>query len=87
VKAKEIKTNEAGYVEFAKRNWSYRGDKGTWVKAEKLESGKTLISVKYASKGTVTEAYTDEIDDFLKSLGVNFYLYEVNCGDTRTVEI
>jgi len=86
-KIEELKINKAGFVEFVSRNWGYKGDKGTWVKIEELEEGGHAVTVKYASKGIVSSAYTDEIDSLLDDLEAGFYLYEVPCGSTKSFEV
>ena len=81
-KIEKTKCNEAGFVIFKSRNWGYRGDRGTWVKIEN-----TKVTVKYAAKGTVSSAYTEEIDLLLDGLGADFHLCEVSCGEDKSFEI
>ena len=75
-----VKVNDKGFVVFANRNWSYSGDKGTWVM---VKDGK--LTVKYAAKGTVSSAFTAEITEFCKRYGINFK--DMYCGQQITVEV
>ena len=61
-------TNESGYVKFESRNWSYRGDKGTWARVNNNGS----ITVKRASYGIISGAYIEELRAFCGSVGINF---------------
>lgn len=61
-------TNESGYVQFKSRNWSYRGDKGTWARVNKDGS----VTVKRASYGIISGDYTEELRSYCESVGINF---------------
>ncbi len=58
------------FINFSKRNFSYRGDKGTWAR----EEANGDITVQIASKGIISDDYLDEIKEFISQ-------HEVVSGD------
>lgn len=68
------------YVSFASRNWSFRGDKGTWAAFD----GDTL-KVKRARHGIISSAYEVELREFCAKHGIDFA--SVRCGEMATIAV
>jgi hypothetical protein len=78
-----IKTNGAGYVSFQNRNWSYKGDKGTFAKVLRNKDGEiTSITVKVAAKGTISSEYAAELSEFCDQIDLDFA--SISCGKSKT---
>lgn len=73
-----FKINPKNFVEFPGRNFSYRGDRGTWVKAE-ADGTYTL----FIGAGTVSSAYIAELNEFLADFGKEFS--DFTCGVRHTL--
>ena len=76
---KIIKTNDKGYVQFSKKNWSFTGDKGTWARI--IEGN---IFVKRSAKGIISSGFESEMSKFCKENGICWE--SVRCGDTVKAE-
>lgn len=63
-----IKTNEQGFIIFAARDWSYRGDRSTWARVEKDGS----ITIQRAQRGIISRGYTAELEKFCAAYGQDF---------------
>lgn len=61
-------TNTANFINFKSRNFSHRGDRGTWARIE--EDGS--ITFQMAARGTLSWDYIDELREFLAGHGVDF---------------
>jgi len=82
----EIKTNSKNFVEFEKKDWSFAGDKGTWAKVKVDEDGNQIaLIVKRAAKGTISEAFENEMTDLCSEHGLDWS--DVRCGQQAEVEI
>ncbi len=79
-----IKTNNAGFVNFDKKDWGFAGDKGTWVKVS-VKDGIETLTVKRAAKGTISREFEAEVQEFCEPFGIDFYA--VGCGCTVSVEV
>lgn len=66
------------YINMASRNWSYAGDKGTWVRRN--DDG--TYTVKKALRGIMTDAYTAELREFCAQYGQDFDA--IRCGESIT---
>lgn len=73
-----FKINSKNFVEFPGRNFSYRGDRGTWVRAE-ADGSYTL----FIGAGTVSAAYIAELNTFLAQFGKEFA--DFSCGVRHTL--
>ena len=73
-----FKINYRNFVEFPGRQFSYRGDRGTWVKAE-ADGTYTL----FIGAGTVSESYIADLDTFLADFGKEFA--DFTCGVKHTL--
>ena len=70
---------ESTYVKFESRDWSYRGDKGTWAR----ENADGSITIKRADKGIVSEAYSAEMRDYCAAHDVDWD--SISSGESVTV--
>ncbi len=76
-----IKTNDAGYVEFEKRNWGYKGDRGTWARV----NDNNTLTIKIAANGTISSKYIDELGVFCHQFDIDFD--KMGCGDSITIDL
>lgn len=70
-----VYTNDAGYKIFLHRNFSFKGDRFSWVRIE----DKKLI-IRKAKAGKISEDYHREISNFCSRYGIDFD--KMKCGDT-----
>ena len=61
------------------RNWSYRGDKGTWAK---YDEDTNTLTVKRAQGGIISSAYENEMEALCGLFGIDWH--SVRCGETAT---
>ena len=73
--ANTFRTNEPGFVSFQHRDFSKRGDKGTWARLE--EDGS--ITLQKAARGLISDAYEAELREFCASFGADFDA--IRCGE------
>jgi len=79
-----IETNNAGFVNFSNKNWSFNGDKGTWAKVSEKDGVETL-TIKRSGKGALSSDFEAEMQAFGEKYGVDFNA--VGCGCTVSVEV
>lgn len=72
------------YVNFKSKNWSYKGDKGSWASIDVVNDQK-VVTVKRAHKGTISSAYEQELSEFCTQHGIDWR--KVGCGDTVSVVV
>ena len=70
------------FVRFEKKNWSYRGDKGTWVG---IDTKKETLTAKKAESGIISSEYAEELQKYLENYGVSFE--DLRCGEKVTVAL
>lgn len=73
-----FKINSKSFIEFPGRQFSYRGDRGTWVKAE-ADGTYTL----FIGTGTVSSSYIEDLNTFLADFGKEFS--DFTCGVRHTL--
>lgn len=61
--------NAAGFIAFRHRDFSYRGDKGTWAR---YSVDTRELTVQCTSTGRISEAYSDEMREFCASYGIDW---------------
>lgn len=76
----QIRHNEQGFLSFQSRAFDFAGDRQTWVKRDFGE-----LIIRKARKGTISDKYSEELQNFLSQFGVDFS--EMGYGETKTVEI
>ena len=69
----------AEFINITGKDWGFRGDKGTWVRQEDDGS----ITIQRAAKGTMSRTYTEEMQKFCASHGVDFD--SIHPGDRITI--
>ena len=73
-----FKINSKNFVDFPGRQFSYRGDRGTWVRRE-ADGSYTL----FIGAGTISSAYIAELNTFLAQFGKEFA--DFSCGVKHTL--
>lgn len=63
-------TNDAGFVRFARRDSSFRGDRGTWAR---YDAETRVLTVNLTRGGVLSSGYRDEFAAFCESYGIDFY--------------
>lgn len=66
------------FVDFPGRQFSYRGDRGTWVRAE-TDGTYTL----FIGSGTISSSYIEDLNTFLADFGKEFA--DFSCGVKHTL--
>ena len=61
-----LRTNDEGFILFNSRNFSYRGDRGTWARLD----GHNL-TINWAAHGILSDAFGVEFDNFLSRLNIS----------------
>lgn len=72
--------NAEGFIIFANRNFSRRGDKGTWAR---YDSRTGMLIVNKAGKGLISEEFTAEMEAFCAQYGIDFRA--MSCGTRQSV--
>lgn len=67
------------YINFEKRNWGYKGDKGTWAATKIDEEGNKILIINKAKNGITSSGYLEEISFFAAKYGIDFNL--MSCGE------
>jgi len=70
------------YIKFNNRNWSYAGDKGSWVSQDEKNN---TITINKARRGIISDAYISELNEYLDQYGVDFS--SMSCGERKTIKI
>lgn len=73
-----FKINDKRFVEFPGRQFGFRGDRGTWVRAE-ADGTYTL----FIGSGTISGSYITDLDAFLAQFGKEFA--DFSCGVKHTL--
>jgi hypothetical protein len=74
------KESKMDFVNFNSRNWSFKGDRGSWIGRK---NGKLVV--KKAAKGIVSSEYAEELRVFCKDNGIDWDA--IPCGGSATVEM
>lgn len=61
-----LRTNNEGFIIFNNRDFSYRGDRGTWARL----NGQNL-TINWAAHGILSNAFGVEFDNFLSQFNIS----------------
>ena len=73
-----------GFIKFGKKNWSYKGDKGTWAR---FNEETNEITINLAGRGIISSEYMNELTDFATAIGAKDEFDKMVSGDRITVKI